>query len=147
MNTDTIIQNTFGQVMTNAAQAMSDAVKQYGPDAVELGLVVYRISALQEIVIGFLLLIGAIVFGLAAKSLVKKGKAYSKEVVSSCRYNGDKHGDPFVFYTPAGFTLFGGGVLLWWGLSFLSNMYNWAALLGYPEVLITYKALVAAGLM
>jgi succinate-acetate transporter protein len=83
MNTDTIIQNTFGQVMTNAAQAMADAAKQYGPDAVELGLIVYRISALQEIVVGLLLLFGAIVLVFVGRFAFKKGQLYAEETITT----------------------------------------------------------------
>ena len=138
MNTDTIIQNTFGQVMTNAAQAMSDAVKQYGPDAVELGLVVYRISALQEIVMGLGLLIICVGLLVWFRFLIKWQKEAS--LTASCA--------DFPVYGAAAVFVFMGGVGCFFSMvGFLSNVYNWAALFGYPEVLITYKALVAAGLM
>jgi len=138
MNTDTIIQNTFGQIMTNAAQAMSDAVKQYGPDAVELGLFIYRISALQEIVMGFGLLVLCVGLLIWSRFFVKWQREESRT----------SHYTEFPAYGVAAALTFVGGVSCFFPMvGFLSNVYNWAALLGYPEVLIAYKALVAAGLM
>lgn len=136
MDSNTIIQNTFGQIMSNAAQAMSDAVKQYGPDAVELGLVVYRISALQEIVIGlglFFLGIGFLIWG---RFFVKWERTSNRSTY-----------EPPLYGFCAALVLIVGVVCSVVSLGDLFNVYNWAALFGYPEILITYKALVAAGLM
>ena len=138
MDSNTIIQNTFGQVMTNAAQAMSDAVKQYGPDAVELGLVVYRISALQEIVIG----LGLLILG---TGLLIWGRFFVKWQLVVNQTSGDRDFPAHGF--AAFFILLAGTISTLGSFGNLFNVYNWAALFGYPEVLITYKALVAAGLM
>jgi len=130
MNTDTIIQNTFGQVMSNAAQAMSEAVKQYGPDAVDLGLIVYRISALQQILLGVVALIGIFVSKHFMQVFYKKSVDEAQE-----------------WFLAAFLLMF---ILIFCLISTINclfNVYAWAALSGHPEILIAYKALVAAGLM
>lgn len=137
MNTDIIIQNTFGQVMTNAAQAMSEAVKQYGPDAVELGLVVYRISALQQI------LLGVVFVGLFVVLIVLSKWVHNLGVV----YSNAGGYDPFKYQMLTVLIAGSAGCSVIFGVRLLLNVYSWAALLGYPEILIAYKALVAAGLM
>lgn len=136
MTPDTLVQKTFDQVMANAAQSLSDSVKQYGPDAVELGLTVYRISAVQQVATGMLALAFGVGLFVWAKLLLKWERESNRSP-----YDFPLCGFLFVISTICG--------VYFTGAAFynLMDVYNWAALFGCPEVLIAYKALVAAGLM
>ena len=140
---------TVDNVMSNVASALADAVEEYGPQAVELGLAVYRIDAAQSLLNGFLMTLIAISAIIAACRLWK---------LFSWRHQNDSYGGHHKkgdltegAGTFRAFTLAIAGILCGIfgipGLSSLSYIPAWMAVFGYPEVYMATKALVGAGLM
>lgn len=124
--------STMADVFVIAAQSMSEAVTTHGPQAVELGLFVYRLEGLKVIGLGLLAL--ALSVGLVV-GLYKNHHAQTK----------DKWSEGAIFLQLALYVLLVLSNLA--AVAQLSSVYHWAAALGYPEVLIAYKALQAAGIM
>lgn len=135
MNTEALVDKSLSSVLATVTQSLVDATKQYGPDAVELGLFVHRMEAVWQLLIAVVVSITLIIFW---KMWVKWAK--------TCKDWGD---------TDQGFPRGVAGVLLATAtvplvvhMSFdLLNPFYWVAAFGYPEVLVAYKALEAAGLM
>lgn len=135
----TVATDSAGQIVAEVAAALKDAVKEYGPDAVDLALMAYRVDAIQTIANGMILTAVGAAFAVVALFFGRKFKAEMEK---------DGYETYEVFY---GFA--GGGALLGSvpffveGPSRLVVVYNWIAAFGYPELMIATKALQAAGLL
>lgn len=135
MNTDAIVDNSLSYILATVTQSLVDATKQYGPDVVELGLFVYRIEAIQQLLIALVVSVALIIFW---KMWLKWAK--------TCKDWGEP--DQVFPRGVAGVLLATATVPLVVQISFdLLNPFYWAAALGSPEVLVAYKALAAADLM
>lgn len=138
---------TISEMLAKAAIALQSVVQQYGPDAINLGLVVYRIEGLKIVAVGLLL----VLFFIIVSSLFFKHRHFLFEKVcvqkessySSARYEYPNQTQATIATTILAFSFF----ISLQGLVNLFNFYAWAAALGYPEVLIAYKTLVSSGLM
>jgi len=129
---EAIATDTIGDIAARVAGAMEAAVKDYGPDAVDLALLAYQVQAVQSLVFG--------VMGVVA--LIAITVAY----VKIWRISAD-HNDPDfarVFGAMAAIALGVCGLAL---ASRLLSAVHWLAAFGYPELLIATKALQAAGLL
>jgi len=134
---EAIATDTIGDIAARVAGAMEAAVKDYGPDAVDLALMAYRVDAAQSMVAG----IGGV--ALAFVSVVGLSKLWAATQ--------DEDGDfsegkslARVFGSIAGVAL---GVVGIGGATNLFSVTGWLAVFGYPELLIATKALQAAGLL
>jgi len=135
MNTEALVDKSLSSVLATVTQSLVDATKEYGPDAVELGLFVYRMEATQKLILASVISVVLIIF---LKIWIKWAK--------SCK----DWSDPNQGF-PRGFA----GVVLTLitvplvveVILDLFNPFYWVAAFGYPEVLVAYKALEAAGLM
>jgi hypothetical protein len=135
MENTEMVKEGFGEIVARVASAMEAAVKDYGPDAVELALLTYRISAVQELIWG----------GLMAATVVA--------IFILCRWvwvtSSEMHWSNRDLFRAAtcGFGGLASVFLVIFAAGKLGSVTNWAAALGYPELLIATKALMAAGLM
>jgi hypothetical protein len=135
-----VTQATIGEVVKQVAGAMSDAVKQYGPDAVDLALVAYRVEAAQQ------LLHGAVSAAVVVALIVAYQKFWA---LSAARMTGSYNDEPFII----GRVIFGVLAAIAATLAAASAAGNlldvsaWLAAFGYPELRIAMKALEAAGLL
>ena len=137
---ETIIEAGKEQ-LSNALEVVSnsftEAVTQYGPQAVDLALVVYRVDAAQALLTAagiFICLTFVQVF------LWKKGVPWAESI----RCGEDR--------SAAKISVFGGLILLFITsavlfIEELCYLPYWMALFGYPEVYMATKALVAAGVL
>lgn len=135
MNTEALVDKSLSSVLATVTQSLVDATKEYGPDAVELGLFVYRMEAVQKLVLASVVSVVLVVFW---KMWIKWAK--------TCRdWSNPDYGFPRGI---AGLILsFVTVPLLIEGVGSLFSPFYWVAAFGYPEVLVAYKALEAAGLM
>lgn len=141
METEAIQQASISEVIKQVSDAMSGAVKQYGPDAVDLAMMAYRIEAAQQIVFGLVCAIGAIFI---AKAYLRLW-AWSKE-----RMEDDPANDEMFVVARimlgifsvivCGFSVIG-------AIQRLIDVSAWIAVFGYPELRVAMKALAAAGMM
>ena len=127
------VANTFAEIANRAMDAVSVATTTYGPDAVALGLAVYRVHAANVITVGILCVITAVVIAIA----VYKFSKYIND-------NGVEEEGVVIIIFFGGFVAVAIGVL---GILRLLNIYYWVALFGYPELLVARDALAAAGLL
>ena len=65
------VANTFAEIANRAMDAVSVATTTYGPDAVALGLAVYRVHAANVITVGILCVITAVVIAIAVYKFSK----------------------------------------------------------------------------
>lgn len=135
-----VTQATIGEVVKQVAAAMSDAVKQYGPDAVDLALVAYRVEAAQQLLHGVTFAV------VAAVSIVAYLKFWT---FSGSKLDGSYNDEPFII----GRILSGIAAAIVVAMAVASaaarllDVSAWLAAFGYPELRIAMKALEAAGLL
>ena len=134
-DTTEVAQQTIGDIVANVSNALTDAVKQYGPDAVDLAMLAYRVDAVQTLAIGFLCLAA---IAISIKLYLRFWK------ISEEFDRWDKGPARAVIGVLLGFMSLFLGVFT---ISCLLNAPIWLAAFGRPEVLIATKALKAAGLM
>ena len=135
MTTETVIDKSLSSVLAEVTTAMVEATKEYGPEAVDLALLVYRLDAAASLLLATVVVVSAIIFMLTFFKSLAKHFPDGEEPTLAAHFAVGVIGVPF----------FGIG-----GLSYLDdvlNVFYWAALFGYPEVMVAYKALVAAGMM
>jgi hypothetical protein len=133
-------QATVAEVVKQVAAAMSDAVKQYGPDAVDLAMLAYRVEAAQQLLHGVVFV--AVAAGLVAAFL--KFWAWSGSKMDGS-YN-----DEGLYIGRAVSAVVGGGVTAMSAASAAVRLFDvsaWLAALGHPELRVAMKALEAAGLL
>lgn len=135
MNLDNVADTTMTEILKTVSQSISDAVKTYGPDAVDLALMAYRVSAIQTLIAGFAFIVALIITGIAYKKLW---------YAISDFYDEDRAPIRFLSGLVA-FSLSGCFIVA--AFSNLISVPVWLAAFGYPEMLIATKALIAAGLM
>jgi hypothetical protein len=142
-----VVKATLGEALAEVTTALKGAVKEYGPDAVELALFAYRVDAVQFLLLG---LIGVVAIVAALMGYAKWWRTVGKWA-GPVDHGGDRHFDsedamwsrvfgciPLLIVTiPAFFE----GVL-----RFISAP-HWVAAFGHPELLIATNALKAAGLL
>ena len=134
--TQEITQETLSQIVGRVAGALEAAVKDYGPDAVDLALLAYRVDAIQSLVgaavcLGFVA--GIIFFYRWFWYAVSHLDAYDDRPMARAA----------VGAVSSLVSFFLGGI----GVLGLIDAPKWVAAFGYPELLIATKALEAAGLM
>ena len=135
------ITPTLSEIAAQAAQAMKDAAVEYGPEAMDLGLLVVCIGAAQELLASFLL---AVVLSVATYFLWQGSRFYATKYKTKDYERGD---DPaFTAGMLLVLAVIPAGLAVGFAIDLL-NIFKWAAVFGYPEVLITAKALKAVGLM
>lgn len=131
---ETII--AFNEIMVRATVALESAIKDYGPDAVDLALAVYKVEGIKGTAvasIAFLFAIGIIYLTVIfLKFCIKLFKGGDEEAA--------------VLSALFGSCILALAVVICLGIC-VSKAYHIAAAFGYPEILIVYKALSAAGLM
>ena len=117
---------------------LKEAAMKYGPDAVDLAMVVYQIEAIQQIVSGLFLLL--------LVHLTVKALRYLL-AITAAGWENDNDGSVAgrVFGLIVG-TIIGIACSLFAAERLLS-VSNWAAAFGYPELMMAKRALEAAGLM
>lgn len=130
------IKEGASEIIKVVAEAIQNAVALYGPQAVDLAMVVYRVDAAQALIEGFLL-VGLFVLGQFL--LVKKLWPLTERVRN--------RGTPEVFWCPYFFITASTGLACLMGLLQLTKVHYWLAVFGYPEVHMAMKALTAGGLM
>ena len=133
-------QATIGEVVKQVAAAMSEAVKQYGPDAVDLALMAYRVDAAQQVLHG-------VAFAVAATAVIIAFVRFW--AWSGTKMDGSYNDEPYYigrglggFFAVAASTAFAAAAL-----ARLLDVSAWLATFGYPELRIAIRALEAAGLM
>lgn len=141
MSEPIVDQASIAEVVKQVSDAMSGAMKQYGPDAVDLAVMAYRVDAVQQIVEGVVL---AIIAVLIVKAFLwvwaVTGKGIEENPRDTEGYYVARVGAGIVGATAGGLT----------GAQALANLMDvaaWTAVAGYPELRIAMKALSAAGLM
>lgn len=132
------VDKLMDAALSDVAKTLKDAVSKYGPDAVDLALVAFRIEAIQTLVFGVAYLgvaIAAYKFGNAVMHWTRDGWAENDEGSAMGRVVGL-------------FTASATGLLaIAAALDNLLDIPSWVAALGYPELMIATKALEAAGLL
>ena len=119
---------------------MSEAVKQYGPDAVDLALMAYRVEAAQQVLHGVVLL------AVAAATAILYAKLWTW---SAAKMEGG-YGDEPYYIARVLCGILGTVCFLLSGASAMARLLDvsaWLATFGWPELRIAMKALEAAGLM
>lgn len=117
---------------------LKEAATKYGPDAVDLAMVVYQIEAIQQIVSGLFLLL---LVHLTVKAL--------RYLIDSTAEGWRKDEGPTVSGRIAGLivgVIFGICIAIY-AADRLLSVTNWVAAFGYPELMMAKRALEAAGLM
>lgn len=135
MNLDKVADNTITEILKTVSHSISDAVKTYGPDAVDLALVAYQVSAIQTLIVGFAFVVALIVTAIA----------YKKLWYAVADLNEEDRG--IILLTSGFFVIFLSGWFVIAAFLNLTSVPIWLAAFGYPEVLIATKALIAAGLL
>ena len=130
---------SFNEVFSMAAKGIQDAITEYGPEAVDLGLMVYRLEGIREVSLGVIFSVFTFVAHYKLfKFTVKTVWPWLREAPP----REDRSWVVVPIITASLFLIFPLGAA-----TRVFSVYHWAAALGYPEVLIAYKALQAAGLM
>ena len=133
-------QETIGEVVKQVAAAMSEAVKQYGPDAVDLALMAYRVEAAQQVLHGVVFAVVAVAVTIAYVKLWTWSGSNMKG-----SYN---DGDVYLVRAVVGaFAAATAAIGIYAALLRFLDVSAWFAVFGYPELRIAMKALEAAGLM
>lgn len=133
-DTTATLESTISQV----AAMLKEAATKYGPDAVDLAMVVYQIEAIQQIVSGLFLLL---LVHLTVKAL--------RYLLAITAEGWRKDEGPTVSGRIAGLivgVIFGICIAIY-AADRLLSVTNWAAAFGYPELMMAKRALEAAGLM
>jgi hypothetical protein len=133
-------QATIAEVVKQVADAMSQAMKQYGPDAVDLALMAYRVESAQQLLHG-----AAFCISLALLAYVFK----RVWVWSGSKLDGSYNDEPIIVGRALGaiVSVIAGIVLAAHALARLLDASAWLAAFGWPELRIAMKALEAAGLL
>lgn len=135
------ITPTLSEIAAQAAQAMKDAAAEYGPEAMDLGLLVVRVGAAQDLLSSFLI---AVIMAVVAYFLWQGSRYYANKHKARDYERGE---DPaFAAGMLLVLSVGPAGLALGFAIDLL-NIFKWAAVFGYPEILITAKALKAVGLM
>ena len=130
------IQQGASEIIKVVANALENAITTYGPQAVDLAMMVYRIEAAQNLLYGAMIVA---LFGLGQFLFIKKWWPMTERQRKT--HLEEAFWLPYIFGT--GFT--GLGAL--WGLYEVVQVKYWLAVFGYPEVYMAIKALSAGGLM
>ena len=138
-----VVTKSLDETLSGAVKAVADgitnAVAEYGPDAVELALMAYRIEAAQQVATGCLMVGVAVVIAFA----------YRKFWEVSRPYMGTRNEEPYLISRVL-LGAIGGAVsipTLFAAVPRIADISAWVAIFGYPELRIATKALEAAGLM
>lgn len=122
------------EIISEVTLALQEAVKQHGAEAVELGLLIYKLEAFKIIVlgvVGVILLITLLTSAFKVCKKISSARTYDKEL-------------PYV--VGALICIIPIMLLIDTSLHIL-NVHAWAAVFGYPQVFIAAKALAAGGLL
>jgi hypothetical protein len=132
------VSDKMDGAVAEIASALKQAVSEYGPDAVDLALVAFRVEAASHLLGG---LIAAVVAVVIWKVMVKvwamtqKGWDEGLEGPAMIRCFGTGLGSVVLVFSVIA------------AVARLSSISAWIAVFGYPELRIAIKALEAAGLM
>ena len=132
---------SISEVIKQVSEAMSGAVKQYGPDAVDLAMMAYRIEAAQQIVLGIVCAISA---ALVTRAYLRFW-AWSKDGMEQDPANDEG------FWV--GRVVLGIGCVVIGGFTAINAIQSlidfsaWIAIFGYPELRVAMKALSVAGML
>ena len=135
---ETIITDKLGTALSEITDTLKNAVTEYGPDAVDLALMAFRVEAFQQLAWGVLLLIPALVYAISFKTV------WAQTAKLTHWENADRGAARLVY------SIAGGIISVFTslpGLNYLMDISAWAAAIGYPELHIAMKSLEAAGLM
>lgn len=134
---ETILTDQLGTALSEITDTLKSAVTEYGPDAVDLALMAFRVEAIQQLVGGLFLMLPVIICVANIKTVWNKtsGGGWSSEDRGFMR---------------GGYLVLGSIISMFTalpGLNYLTDISAWAAAIGYPELRIAMKSLEAAGLM
>ena len=121
----------LSEAISKVASSLESMVADYGADTVELALTAVRLGALSGVILSALLLVLLVPAGLYTVKMVRYGWREGAE----------------------GLVVLGGGLsavislFTFMAVAKLANPATWAAVFGYPEVYLAYKALVSVGLL
>lgn len=124
--------------LSEVAKTLKQAIDKYGPDAVDLALVAYRVDAIQTLVFGFAW--AAVTF-----ALFKIGQRVLQ--VTEKDYQNGEEWAIFARVFGVGLPAVAGILTSLGALNDLLDVPAWVAALGYPELMIATRALEAAGLL
>lgn len=145
-------------VIADVSKQLSDAVTHYGPDAVNLVLMSYRIDAIGQlskggICVAAMAALHIIVMKFVFNPLSKIRKAAFQYDMNNVIPEGDYHkimsyedAATFTFMAVTAYSVLQFFLLLG-SYFFLADISAWIAAFGYPELRIAMKALYAASLM
>lgn len=125
---------TLMSVIEQTAIALKEAVKQYGPDAVDLALKVYQVGAIKDLFVGLFFVVIFVVVMYQWPKIIRFEKEKAGEACGVATLG---------MVVVSSFLAF---IVMKACLDFLFNPFLWMAAFGRPEVLIAKKALEAAGL-
>lgn len=141
------VKATLGEALAEVTTALKGAVKEYGPDAVELALFAYRVDAVQYLLLG---LVGVAVIVVALLGYAKWWRTVGKWA-APVEQGGDRHFDTSDAMFARGFgsipLLIVSTPAFFEGALRLVSAPHWVAAFGHPELLIATNALKAAGLL
>ena len=131
---------TIAEVVKQVADAMASAVKDYGPEAVDLALMAYRVDAAQQLLhgVGFAAVVGALI-----AAYLKIGEWSGTQMDGSFDDQGIIIGR-ILSGVVGGIA---GTLAAANAARNLLDVSAWLAAFGYPELRIAVKALEAAGLL
>ena len=82
MTVETVIDKSLSSVLAEITTAMVDATKEYGPEAVDLALLVYRLDAAKSLLVAITMITACVIFmRVFFKSLIKRFPGGDQEVV------------------------------------------------------------------
>lgn len=135
--------NTVDQVVALVATSLKDAAAEYGPMAVDLALMAYRVEAAR-----ILLVAAAIVVAIAwpGRKTLFRIIARIKQEKEKDAFDQD---DLLVVFAPLILcaSAVGAVISLVYASDALLDLPLWLSAFGYPELMIATKALKAAGAM
>lgn len=132
---------TFNEVLKTSAQVLTEASQKYGDQAVEVGLLVYRMEALN------LLLLPTLCTLLFGTLLVMFAFKWCWQILRWQNEGTDLYNERPMIWMGVVPSVLLVVFLFFKFLALTLNPFAWASVLGYPEVFIAAKALAAAGLL
>jgi len=129
------VEGTVAEAMKQVGAALAEAAREYGPGAVDLALMAYRVDAAQQLLYGAVCLAITLGVALSYRKLWRASESWNEFDRDPLRLGAG------VCAVVVGAFFFSGAFAL------LIDASAWIAAFGYPELRIAMKALEAAGLM
>jgi hypothetical protein len=137
------VASQLNGALADITTAMKGAISTYGPDAVHVVMLSFRVEAGQQL-LGGIFLIGLLICLIA---FGKKSWIYFSKMEKESETSSDEEGAQFMKLASSVFTSILGIVCLVSAYQAISDLSAWMAVFGWHELRIATKALHAAGLM